>query len=1366
MNFLSTEWKTRKGRVLGLALCFAMAVSLNVAGQVAGTASLAGKITDPTGAVIVDAEVTATHAGTGTVRSAKADQRGRYLLAQLPPGTYKIEFKATGFKTGVREKLELAVGITTSLDVELKLGSVEQIVQVESEFTGVNVTDASLGRPLSGSEVQSLPALSLNPAGLLSLQTGVTVIPGAADNPGGYGGSSEFDGRSGSVNGARSDQTNITLDGVDVNDPQKGFAFTSVLRVTQASLAEFRTTTSNYGSDAGGRSSAAQVQLVTRSGGNRVHGQAYYTHRNEALNANDFFLNKAGVPEPKFRQHLYGAALGGPIWKDRFFLFGNWERMQESLFASALRDVPSLAMRDGVFIYQCQTPDQPLPNPQPGFAPCPTTQTTVMGLSGATYTVDPNFYGLSPAEIAAIDPLGIGVNPAVTAQFASYGLPNDSGQFDGINIVGHRFGAPVTNTFNTYIARADFNFDTSGRHTFFWRGTLMDDTINTAPQFAGLDPNQSILVNSKGFALGYTAVLKPTLINNFRYGLTRISEQTVGNRNAEFVDFRFISNLNIGDFGDNNTFGRIIPQHHFRDDVTWVKGQHSFSFGGEARFTRNAKFTNANSFHTFLINPSWLPDGGSIIDPGAPECVQAGCFAVPANIAGNDALKDGLTQLLGPISQVDAFYNFDRAGTTQPEGDPVARRFAVNEYELYFQDQWRAFPSLTLTFGLRYVLSSPPWETNGNQVVPTPRLNDWFSCREQAMLTGLPTSSCGLIELDLGGPANDAPGYYEWDKNNWSPRVAFAWSPRFSEGILGRIFGDGKLVIRGGYSLVYDRIGNALATTFDEVGSFGLSTNITSLFGGCGIGPTLFDPACVRFTGISDTAAATAQSLVLAPPPVFPATPLEGLLTVTSGLDDKIRTPYSHTFNLTFARELPGDLTIEASYVGRRGRKLPIIRDYAMPADYCEPLSGVCAFAAARELIGLAAAGQDILTLGAIPFWENLFPGFGPAGKNGGCLGFDIFGVDPGFACGFSATQVAYDYMIGYHGTAAGGPGFGTSTVWQDTDYFDFPAFPSCAGGTDLFHDTDFDGMPDTQDGFLDCPNLFFPSQYVNLHTWTTIARSEYHAIQLNVRKRMSKGLLFNFNYTLSKSLDHSSTPERQEIIGGFFAGGYSGTTINAWDLEQEYSYSDFDIRHQMNSHWIWDLPFGRDRAFARDLPGWANQIFGGWQLSGIVRINSGVPAGVVNGRTWPTNWDLQGNATCAPVGAHVLGLDTAPCPATQNVNSATHAASGSSSPNIFADPDEAFTHFRFTETGFRGGRNVFRADGYFSTDLGIAKTFNLPWEGHFLKFRWDIFNLTNTPYFDAVYLNLDIGDRNTFGDYTQTSGGPRLMQFSLRYEF
>ena len=1382
---------------LRIASVVLLAVLLLAGGAWSQTAGLSGTVLDASGGSIAGAEIVLTNEAIGASRETTSGEEGKFVFNQLAPGKYKLEVKAQGFRTSVRQNLELLIGTTSTLDVTLEVGAVSETTLVEAKLAPLNTTDASIGTPISGSELSALPVLDMNPAGLLSLQAGVPYIPSRPDNPSGYGGPSDQDGRSGAVNGARSDQTNVTLDGVDVNDPQKGFAFTSVLRVPAESLAEFRTTTTSYDAESGGRSSAAQVQLLTKSGSNQIHGSGYYSHRNEAFNANDFFLNRANIEEPKFRHQLYGAALGGPILKDRVFLFGNFERLTEALFSSAERNVPSPAFKDGVFFYECRAFDPA--NDQPRYAANPACAPPaggfVQGLSGESYGMNANsqpcrassagcgpiqsgFYALSPAQITALDPLGFGPNPAILQYDQQFPDPNSSGTDDALNILGYRFGAPVNNLFNTALVRLDVHLDRAGKHTLFWRGSLMHDTVNVDPQFPGESPRQTNLNNNKGFSIGYTAVLTNNLVNSFRYGLTRISEKFSGIRNSEFVDFRFLDDFNgfetAGTY--NITNGRKLPQNHIRDDVSWTKGAHSFSFGGEFRMTRNASFSNANSFNTFLINPSWLPNGAREIDPGNGSCVTSECTAVPLS-SGGSTFRDRLTEMLGPISQVDALYNFDKTGATQPEGNPVSRRFAVNEYEIYVQDKWRVKPNFTLTAGLRYYLSTPPWETDGNQVNPTPGFSSWFDCRQTAMLAGQPTSDCGLISTELGGPANHKRGYYDYDYKDFSPRIAFAWAPRPTGGLLHSVFGESKTSIRGGYAIVYDRIGNGIATTFDQYGSFGLSTDITSQQGGCGIGNEGANSVgpCVRFTGLNDTEAAKLQSLAPSPGGSFPSVLPENNLTVYAGLDDKIKSPYAHTIDLSVSRELPGDLTLEVAYVGRLAHRLTLIRDYGMPADFKDPSSGVSAFQAAKILEQYAAEnanvqGQGFSTVSAAnvtPYWDNLFPGFGPTGINGGCLQFNVFGIPTNadgsavgpdeLPCGYSTTQVAYDYMIGYHGTGAGGSGFGTSTFWQDVDYFDFPSYATCLNGSG----TDLDG-----DGFTDCPNTFYPSQFVNLHTWTTTGYSFYHALQVMLRKNFSHGVSFALNYTYSHSIDTSSTPERQDLFGGqSLTGGYSGTTINAWDIRKEYSNSDFDIRHQFNGYYIAELPFGRGKTLGRNASSWLNQVIGGWQLSGIIHLNSGVPANIVNGRTWPTNWDLQGNATCAPVGAYPFGLEVGPCPSTQNVHGAIHGSGGQPTPNLFANPDAALTHFRFTSTGDRGQRNTIYGDKYFSTDLALQKKFFLG-ERLNLILRADVFNLTNSVYFDASGLSASIEDSGTFGDYSQTLGRPRQMQLSVKLTF
>ena len=877
--------------------------------------------------------------------------------------------------------------------------------------------------------------------------------------------------------------------------------------------------------------------------------------------------------------------------------------------------------------------------------------------------------------------------------------------------------------------------------------------INSAPQFPGLPPNTRILGANKGFAMGYKALLSPSMINEFRWGITRITDLTAGNQASTYSNHRFIDNLE--DYG-SDSLGRRLPQYHFRDDLSWIRGSHSIGFGGEVRFTRNRTFDNGNSFHFLTSNPSWLPNVGRNITPGAAECVTPGCTAVPVvAIAAADSFRDGVVNLMGIMTQATGNYNYDRTGATLPPAAFVRRRFAVNEFEFYVQDQWRATPSLTVTLGARYFLTSPPWEQNGNQVAPVPSLGDWFEIRRALMLGGFTTNRAPQISFDLGGPANRKPDYYAWDYNNFSPRVAVAWAPRYREGLLGKLFGDGKMVIRGGYALVYDRVGNGLVTSFNDVGSFGMSTGLDSVFAGCdeGFGTAPLG-VCPRFTGVFNTAPVEAALLPPAPPGGFPSTPpgadvfgipQAGSFAITSALNSNIETPYAHMFNLSIARELPKGFAIEAAYVGRRGRKLLMIQDLAMPADLCDPISGSCYFEQARNLIALFEQGQNITTLAPMPYWESLFPSWGPTGVNGGALPCDLFGVG---GTGYSASQVAYDLMNCVHPDT-------TVFPWL-IDTFGFPGYALGQPG-----DLDLDG-----DGFPDAPFAFFDDQFATITAWSSIARSEYHGLQLMLRKRTG-GVQFDFNYTLSHALDMSSSVERADIAAGFSGtGGYTGSTINSWQPDLEYSNSDFDMRHQINANWVLELPFGRGKAVGGDVPGWANQIIGGWILSGVMRWNSELPANVINARVWPTNWNLQGNATCKPSSGDRFGTAVGPCPTTQNISNALHAGRNDATPNLFASPDQAFTFFRFTLPGLRGERNVLRADQYFSLDFAIGKSFFMPWEGHKLTFRFEAFNVTNSTYFDAASLSASIGRQATFGDYSAVMGNPRQMQFGFRYEF
>src|SRR6201996_9339964 len=374
------------------------------------TTSLSGRVTDKSGAVVPGAHVKLTLIATGASREDATNGSGEFQFSQLAPGRYDLVVSASGFQESEKKGLDLLVSQPATVNVGLSVAGVTTSVDVTSDIQPVlNTTDATLGNAFDTKQVSSLPIEGRNVPDLLSLQPGVTYLGRTDDNNGTNAvGNNGQDSRSGAVNGGRSDQSNITLDGVDVNDLNNGYAFTSVLRVTQDSVGEFRVTTSNPDA-AEGRSSGAQVGLITRSGTNQIHGALYEYNRSNLFEANDFFNKQqelaAGLPNtpPKLIRNVFGAAVDGPIKRNRAFFFLNYEGRRDTEGESVnAGTVPTAQFRAGNLQYE------------------------YLNGSGADQV-----YLLTPGDIKAMDPQGIGVNAAVQQIFNGYPQPNDPTQGDG-----------------------------------------------------------------------------------------------------------------------------------------------------------------------------------------------------------------------------------------------------------------------------------------------------------------------------------------------------------------------------------------------------------------------------------------------------------------------------------------------------------------------------------------------------------------------------------------------------------------------------------------------------------------------------------------------------------------------------------------------------------------------------------------------------------------------------------------------------------------------------------------------------------------------------------------------------------------------
>jgi hypothetical protein len=435
-------------------------------------------------------------------------------------------------------------------------------------------------------------------------------------------------------------------------------------------------------------------------------------------------------------------------------------------------------------------------------------------------------------------------------------------------------------------------------------------------------------------------------------------------------------------------------------------------------------------------------------------------------------------------------------------------------------------------------------------------------------------------------------------------------------------------------------------------------------------------------------------------------------------LDQGITTPYNYSLNFSYGRELGKGFALEASYVGRFARKLLASRDIMQLNNIRDPASGMTYYEAINMLVDFRYQNREITSIADIPFFNNLFP-FMP----------DWWG-DPSL----TPTQAAYAFLA-----------------------------PSSVGGADLIDYTFLQLLWDDSPDCTTCPfgggparfnNVFYQPQFAALSAFSTLARSNYNSLQLSLRQRLRDDITFDFNYSYGQSLDNASGLQNSTSYGTAFI-------VNALDPNQNYASSDFDVRHIINANWVVGLPFGRGKKFLTNSGGMVDALLGGWTTTGIFRWNSGLPIQTpFDCCVWATNWNVQSN------GVRVQGVESSP--------------TNEGQPNIFSDPVAVYRSFRPARPGEVGDRNVLRAPGYISLDAGLYKSFRMPWEGHSLQFRWEVFNVTNTQRFDGLTISdLSLGQdpflggnpNSDFGRFTSTQAplnetkAGRVMQFALRYQ-
>jgi Carboxypeptidase regulatory-like domain len=863
-------------------------------------ASVSGTVTDPTGAHIVAAIVTALNTNTGIATPATTNEAGIYTMPSLLPGKYTFSVEHPGFRKSVTNDVELQVGTVLTMNLGLELGSTTESVEVKAVATEVNATSASVGSVVEGKRLLDLPLAGRSAYDLLLTQPGV------------QSGTNFY------LNGNQGGAVNFTMDGINAqNNLLSGsfYLYSNVVSVDRAE--EFRVVTSPADAEYGRGS--GQVQMVTRGGGNAFHGSAYYEVRNGAFNANNFINNALGkdangheiAKRDQLKQNTYGTRLGGPIKKNKAFFNGIWEPYKQRNNATTTATVYTAQARQGIFRF--------FPGVQNAnnSAAVPTVDASGNPIQPATATG-----GLQSVSVLGRDPNRLVLDPTgdMGRTLAFMPLPNTFRTGDGLNTAGFTWNRPVPVNFELYEGRVDYIFNEKHRATVTANHQSYHSFNVAAPPPYPAVPGQADPTETTQYSLAVTSILKPTLLNDIRIGAFRprtivqvpweVGQSPLTGSDADRKNLlqtaggiQFVTNLaGATSPAAGQPSNYIAPVYQWGDDLTYIRGKHSFKVGFVTRWISDSGYDANNQTARVQIGaPTSAPVTN--ISTGANPITGIGANATTAN--------NLLFDLTGSVSgTTGAFQTNYSPGGPNPyflPGETRFREWHQNEWSWYFKDDWKVTPSLTLNLGIRWELYQRPTEGQGKMVAPvgggaalfgisgTTFANGEF---QPGVLNGSPTA------VQLIGPGTTHPdvGIFNTDKNNFAPALGLAYAVP-GEGMWKWLSGGkNKMTIRMGYGIGYQRL--PIYLTHNNAG---------------------LEP------GLAETDTAFPLNLSALTLPVPPAgvplalVPQVGGASHTQTLfafDQGIRTPYAQNYNFTITRALTQGITLNIAYVGSKGTKL------------------------------------------------------------------------------------------------------------------------------------------------------------------------------------------------------------------------------------------------------------------------------------------------------------------------------------------------------------------------------------------------------------------------------------------------------------
>ncbi|QUW00407.1 carboxypeptidase regulatory-like domain-containing protein [Chloracidobacterium sp. MS 40/45] len=1315
-------------RRLSRALCLTIGMVVMALGawdmalaQVGATGSLGGVVQDASGAALPGVTVT-VKSDAGVERTVQTDSNGRWLIPVLPTGLYQISYRRDGFRELDRRGVEVEAAVPRTIDVKLETGAVTETITITEDVPlQVVTTTAATFRQINAEQLTKVPTSTRSFTHLLSTEAGVAAdLPPVSTNGNGN--------VSPAVNGTRTTSTSLQFNGIDAtNITSNEGSLDGNISPAPETLSEVKLQTSLYDASTG-RSGGGNFQLVTKSGTNEFHGVGYHYIQNEIFNANDFFFNRDGIERPRARRNEGGFAIGGPIRKDRLFFFGGYQRTQASTAfvptASSITVLPQFlalvgsdrsAARIAAAVNQLNPGLNLLPseispvalnllnrrNPVTGgfLIPTPGPNARLIGTDSGT-----GLPGL-PVNVT-------GNSVTVTFTNSATGTTRNvntgsAGGTRGNPMLQERIVQPANFTQDQVNSRVDWQIANNNRLSgvFFFADFPGFDPFTSPTNLASpatirrADQNYSVAISD-------VHTFSPTLINEFRFGYFRLRnsraldtpllvqpDEIARTFNASSLQafnpssifdsgtnsFRLprivtrASNFSIN--GPNDAFNkRLQNTYSLFDTLTWVKGDQTFRFGAE--FKR----------HFF--------------DTDLPE-EQGVEF---------EKLENFTQFLAGRVTEADTQYGFTQ------------KNFRFFDVSLFAAADWRLTNNFTLNYGVRYEYFGTPSEKRGRfgnfypDLVTDPNnIITGFVVPSNAKPTGfaaIDTSIDRSVRANSRSTIND-------DRNNFAPRIGFAWTP----------FDSGRFVVRGGYGFFYDRPSAAFINTVFSNYPFLREIEVTAPAGNVPF-TTAFsqqDPNRPFFqfvTGIPAqgipglrvvrTAGATGSYQIRdgtgvtrqadgSLNPIDPATgqPFFGNVAETfefRAVDRRLRTPYIQQWNLGVQYELRKNWIVEARYIGTKGTKLLQALILNTVFDMNDPST------------------PDLI-------YERFNRAYVAAGSPNGPLNPGATARERGMGRAFGFPNVAFPV--------------GDPRRTMDLNV------ANAAGSV----------LPFEARGFY--LGLNIPEAIL----LTSSASSIYHSLQLTTQQRLGfnesyGGLSYFAAYTWSKSIDNMSAdpgstagnarPDAPNV--GFVAQG------DPRNLRANRGPSDFDRTHRFSATVVYDFPtFGVNNRFVK-----------GWAFSTFIQVQSGAPFSIFSSEPEISSVGTNGaNFTSLRLGSGGLFR-----PGFGRPNLAP-GATISDLRRRGPEPTEQFFNPAALASPLGGygnlGRNVLRGPFQKRVDFSLAKNTSIT-ERVGIEFRWDIFNVFNNVNF-ALPGN-DLQDSGDFGTITNTVGGPRIMQFSLKVRF